>query len=109
MAVELWFSICVLASLACFFAWGPLLWPIRVTLPGSGLRIDVLFEDFERGNHRSLGDAADSGFDYEGSGGVCSLLCCSDGIAAPDETFFCEMGGGQYEVECWECCCGLRW
>ena len=63
------------------------IWPIGVTLPESGLRIDVLFEGFERGNHHSLGVAADSEFDYEDTGGVCSLLCCSDDIAAPNETF----------------------
>ena len=58
-----------------------------MTLPKSKLQIDVLFEDFKRRNHHSLSITADSKFNYEGSNRVCSLLCYSDDITAPNETF----------------------
>ena len=59
-----------------------------MTLPESKLQIDVLFEDFKRRNHHSLSITADSKFNYEDSNRVCSLLCYSDDITAPNETFF---------------------
>ena len=59
-----------------------------MTLPKSKLQIDVLFEDLERSHHPLLSITAYSKFNYEGSNRVCSLLCYSGDITAPNQTFF---------------------